>query len=38
LQQEFITPYPPEQDGMIERMIRTLSIADASKRSSTLVA
>ena len=24
LQQEFITPYSPEQNGMVERVIRTL--------------
>ncbi len=24
LQQEFITPYTPEQNGMVERVIRTL--------------
>jgi putative transposase len=24
LQQEFITPYGPEQNGMVERVIRTL--------------
>ncbi len=25
LQQEFITPYSPEQNGMVERVIRTLN-------------
>ena len=25
LQQEFITPYTPEQNGMVERVIRTLN-------------
>ncbi|MDH0202121.1 DDE-type integrase/transposase/recombinase [Comamonas aquatica] len=28
LQQEFITPYSPEQNGMVERVIRTLTSAE----------
>ena len=29
LQQEFITPYSPEQNGMVERVIRTLKDQNA---------